>query len=138
MVVDDCRSIRMAVKRALTTAGYDVVCASNGHEAIDLLTNEFKLMILDINMPGLDGYEVCEQLKLSAINLEKLPIIFLTADDSHALELLGRQFGAYLQKPVSPKVLVNAVKGHLASTAATTNQNESQSKTQSVTSTAKL
>ena len=115
LVVDDCRTIRSVVKRTLVTAGYDVVCACNGHEAIDLLANEFQLMILDINMPGLDGYEVCEQLKFSNIDLQKLPIIFLTSDDSHALRLLGQQFGAYLQKPVSSVALLSAVEEQLSS-----------------------
>ena len=123
LVVDDSRTIRNAVKRTLVTAGYDVICASNGHEAIDLLNDEFDLMILDINMPGLDGFEVCEQLKSSDVNMQNLPIIFLTSDDSHALELLGRQFGAYLQKPVSSEVLVSAVKEQLASDSVTTNSN---------------
>ena len=121
--VDDSRTIRNAVKRTLVTAGYDVICASNGHEAIDLLNDEFDLMILDINMPGLDGFEVCEQLKSSDVNMQNLPIIFLTSDDSHALELLGRQFGAYLQKPVSSEVLVSAVKERLASDSVATNSN---------------
>ena len=123
LVVDDSRTIRNAVKRTLLTAGYDVICASNGHEAIDLLNDEFDLMILDINMPGLDGFEVCEQLKSSDVNMQNLPIIFLTSDDSHALELLGRQFGAYLQKPVSSEVLVSAVKEQLASDSVATNSN---------------
>ena len=123
LVVDDSRTIRNAVKRTLVTAGYDVICASNGHKAIDLLNDEFDLMILDINMPGLDGFEVCEQLKSSDVNMQNLPIIFLTSDDSHALELLGRQFGAYLQKPVSPEVLVSAVKEQLASDSVATNSN---------------
>ena len=121
LVVDDSRTIRNAVKRTLVTTGYDVVCASNGHEAIDLLTDDFDLMILDINMPGLDGFEVCEQLKSSDVNVQNLPIIFLTSDDSRALELLGQQFGAYLQKPVSAEVLVSAVKEQLASDSVATN-----------------
>lgn len=115
LVVDDSQTIRNAVRRALANAGYEVVCASNGHEAIDVLTDDFDLMVLDINMPGLDGYEVCEQLKSTDINLQNLPIIFLTSTDSHALELLGQHYGAYLQKPVSPKVLLKAVEAQLSS-----------------------
>lgn len=123
LVVDDSRTIRNAVRRSLANAGYEVVCASNGHEAIDLLTNDFALMILDINMPGLDGYEVCEQLKSADVDLNSLPIIFLTSNDSHALELLGRQYGAYLQKPVSPEVLLSAVKEQLSSGPTPANSN---------------
>lgn len=121
LLVDDNQTIRKAVKRVLASAGYDVVCASNGHEAIDLLNDQFDLMVLDIIMPGLDGYGVCEQLKSSDMDLESLPIIFLTSDTSHALEMLGQQFGAYLKKPVDSNVLLNAVKEQLSAKASSTN-----------------
>ena len=113
LVVDDSDTIRKADKRALLNAGFDVVCACNGHEAIDLLSDEFDLMVLDINMPGLDGFEVCEQLKTTDIDFQHLPIIFLTASVSRALELLGEQYGAYLQKPVAPDTLLRAVNKQL-------------------------
>ena len=113
LVVDDSDTIRKDVKRALLNAGFDVVCACNGHEAIDLLSDEFDLMVLDINMPGLDGFEVCEQLKTTDIDFQHLPIIFLTASVSRALELLGEQYGAYLQKPVAPDTLLRAVNKQL-------------------------
>jgi len=113
LVVDDSEIIRKAVKRSLVSAGFDVVCACNGHEAIDLLSDDFDLMVLDIHMPGLDGFEVCEQLKASDIDFQHLPIIFLTSSVSRALELLGEQYGAYLQKPVAPDVLLRAVNKQL-------------------------
>ena len=50
LVVDDSDTIRKAVKRALLNAGFDVVCACNGHEAIDLLSDEFDLMVLDLSL----------------------------------------------------------------------------------------
>ena len=121
LVVDDSSIIRKTVKRALVSAGFDVVCASNGHEAIDLLSDEFDLMVLDINMPGLDGYEVCEQLKTSDIDFQNLPIIFLTSTVSRALELLGEQYGAYLQKPVAPDTLLRAVNKQLLAEKANAN-----------------
>jgi len=117
LVVDDSRAIQNAVKRVLTEAGYDVVCASNGHEAIDFLFDGFDLMVLDINMPGMDGYEVCEQLKSSDVDVQKLPIVFLTSSQSHALQLLGREFGAYLRKPVASETLLNAIEEQLAAKA---------------------
>jgi CheY-like chemotaxis protein len=123
LVVDDSQAVRKAVRRSLVNAGYDVTCASNGYEAIDLLTADFSLMILDIKMPGLDGYEVCEQLKSAGVNFQNLPIIFLTCSGSHALELLGKQYGAYLQKPVAPEVLVAAVKDQLSFNPAHSNEN---------------
>ena len=123
LVVDDNRTIRKAVKRTLVGAGFEVTCASNGFEAIDMLSDEYGLMILDIKMPGLDGYEVCEKLRSSEIDLQNLPVVFLTSDNSRALELLGKQFGAYLQKPVSPEKLVSAVHEQLSSNLETAHAN---------------
>lgn len=114
LVVDDSQTVRNAVKRILTNAGYQVTCACDGHEAIDRLDSNPDLMVLDINMPGLDGYGVCEQLESKDINPQKLPIVFLTSNESHALELLGKQYGAYLQKPVEPEKLLSVVDEQLS------------------------
>lgn len=113
LVVDDSRTVRNAVKRALTNAGYEVVCACDGNEAIERLDTKPDLMVLDINMPGLDGYGVCEQLESAGIGRQQLPIVFLTSNGTHAMELLGKQYGAYLQKPVRPNALLSAIKEQL-------------------------
>ena len=63
MVVDDSPVVRLAIKQILMSAGFDVVCASDGHEAIDGLATNPDLMVLDINMPGLDGYGVCRRIR---------------------------------------------------------------------------
>jgi CheY-like chemotaxis protein len=114
LVVDDSRAIRMAVQRILVAAGYEVVCAVDGNEAIERLSHEPDLMVLDINMPGMDGYGVCEQLESIGIDPSLMPVVFLTSNESHAMELLGQQFGAYLQKPVRSKELLSVVTQQLA------------------------
>ena len=62
LVVDDCQTIRLAVKRILTTAGYQVIVACNGEEALGLIEQSPDLIVLDVNMPRLDGFGFCERL----------------------------------------------------------------------------
>jgi len=97
----------------LTKAGYDVITAEDGVQAIDLLDQCPSLMVLDVNMPRLDGYGVVEKLKQLGGDFDRLPIIFLTTLESKAMELLGREFGAYLHKPVNENELLSAVKSQL-------------------------
>ena len=113
LVVDDSQSVRVQVKRILTSAGYEVITAANGNEAIELLHHEPSLMVLDVNMPGLDGFSVCEKLKNMGSEYRELPIVFLTCMNTKALELLGQEFGAYLQKPVCEVDLLDAVRTQL-------------------------
>jgi CheY-like chemotaxis protein len=115
LVVDDSRTLRLKLQRTLTAAGYSVTLASSGREAIDRIDQERpQVVILDIQMPEMDGYEVCEELKRMGPPFERLPIIFLTIVESHALSLLGTTMGAYLQKPVTPATLLSAVARCLA------------------------
>lgn len=113
LVVDDSQSTRLAISRILKTAGYEVITAINGIEAIDMLAEEPSLMVLDVNMPGLDGYGVCEQLRQFGSKYDNLPIVFLTSLESRALELLGREYGAYLQKPVEDGKLLDVIQHQL-------------------------
>jgi DNA-binding response OmpR family regulator len=69
-----------------------------------------QLLVLDIQMPDLDGYAVCEELKRWGEPWSVLPIVFLTSLQSHALSLLGNEMGAYLRKPVCPTELLHAVR----------------------------
>lgn len=117
LVVDDSQSIRVTVKRILSHAGYDVITAADGIQAIEQLQEEPQLMVLDVNMPGLDGYGVCEKLRELGSKYDRLPIVFLTGVESKALELLGREFGAYLHKPVNEQELLTVIEQQLALTA---------------------
>ena len=114
MVVDDSHAMRISVKRILMSGGFDVVCASDGHEAIAELETNPDLMVLDINMPGLDGYGVCEELEAANLTRDKLPVVFITSNDSRAMELLGERYGAYLRKPVKPDELLRVVNEQLS------------------------
>jgi CheY-like chemotaxis protein len=110
LVADDSATIRTMVRRTLESAGLDVVCVSDGIEAVERLREQPpNLAILDINMPGLDGYAVCDQLRSMGPSWARVPIIFLTSDRSNALQLLGQKFGAYLPKPIHPDQLIATV-----------------------------
>ena len=110
LVVDDSRTIRSIVERGLRDAGYQVITAADGLEAIELAQSERPdLAVLDICMPFMDGYGFCDELKSFGEPLCSLPIIFLTSIESHALELLGNSLGAYLHKPVKVDELLQVV-----------------------------
>ena len=99
LVVDDERAVRESLRRALELEGYDVELASDGREAVDRLDEvEPDAVILDVLMPGLDGLEVCRQLR-SAGN--RLPILMLTARDAVQNRVQGLDAGAddYVTKP---------------------------------------
>ena len=111
LIADDEPDILEIIQYNLQTEGYDVVTAKNGNEAIDL-AKKFQpdLIILDIMMPGKNGIEVCNILRLQPAFNDTL-IIFLTALSDEGTEIKGLETGAddYLTKPVSPKVLVSKV-----------------------------
>ncbi len=110
LVADDSRTIRTQVSRILLEAGYEVREAADGAEAVARLSAECPAVaILDIKMPGIDGYGVCQQLQEMGAPWDRLPIIFLTSESSHALEMLGQELGAYLRKPVSSELVLSTV-----------------------------
>ena len=114
LVVDDSKTVRVSVKRLLVEAGYEVITAADGLEAIQKFEDSPSLLILDINMPGLDGYGVCEKLQEVAGDTGKVPVVFLTSIRSKALEFLGDEYGAYLLKPVDDRQLISVVEEQLA------------------------
>ena len=110
LVADDSRTIRLQVRQILTSAGYDVIEASSGREALDRIDEQHpSLAVVDINMPDVDGYEVCQTLQERGAPWKEIPIVLLTSLNSNALELLGDELGAYLRKPVQPDELLDAV-----------------------------
>lgn len=96
---------------------YDILVATNGHDGIRMAqkTPCPDLILLDIMMPGIDGYEVCERLKASVIT-SKIPVIFVTAMGETEDEAKGFQVGGvdYITKPISPAVVRARVETHLA------------------------
>ena len=109
LVVDDEDRMRKLEKDFLTRKQYKVIEAENGEEAIDLFVehNDFDLIILDVMMPKMDGWEVCREIR----KVSKVPIIMLTAKGEESDELLGFELGVdeYISKPFSPRILVARV-----------------------------
>ena len=109
LVVDDESRMRMLVRDFLVKKGYNVVQAADGEEAIDIFftRNDISLIILDVMMPKMDGWETCREIR----KFSKVPIIMLTAKSEEADELLGFELGVdeYISKPFSPKILVARV-----------------------------
>ena len=111
LIADDEPDILEIIQYNLQSEGYTVFTARNGNEAIDLAKkNQPDLIILDIMMPGKNGIEVCNILRLQPAFNDTL-IIFLTALSDEGTEIKGLETGAddFLTKPISPKVLVSKV-----------------------------
>ncbi|MFN0158860.1 MAG: response regulator [Bacteroidota bacterium] len=114
LVVDDERDIVDLITYNLSKEGYDVLSAFNGKEALDKAGGSTGLVILDLMMPVLDGFETCKRLKSNPATAS-IPIIFLTARSSEVDEILGLELGAddYIQKPISQRKLLARVKAVL-------------------------
>lgn len=113
LVVDDEKRMRILVKDFLIKADFDVLEASNGGEALDIFyeNKDIALILLDVMMPVLNGWDVCREIRESS----KIPIIMLTACGEERDELLGFQLGVdeYISKPFSPKILVARIEAIL-------------------------
>ena len=116
LVVDDESRMRKLVKDFLTKKNFQVLEAGNGEEAMDIFYEEkdIALIILDVMMPKMDGWEVCREIRKNS----KVPIIMLTARSDERDELLGFDLGVdeYISKPFSPKILVARVEAILIRT----------------------
>ena len=116
LIVDDESRMRKLLSDFLTKTGYSVLEAENGKQAMEIFYREkdISLMILDVMMPEMDGWEVCREIRKSS----DLPIIMLTARAEEKDELLGFKLGVdeYISKPFSPKILVARVEAILRRT----------------------
>ncbi|MBQ2183106.1 MAG: response regulator transcription factor [Lachnospiraceae bacterium] len=116
LVVDDEARMRKIINDYLTNSDYNVVEAGDGEEALDVFYNNknIDLIILDIMMPKLDGWEVCKEIR----KISQVPIIMLTARTDESDELQGFNLGVdeYISKPFSPKILVARVEAVLRRT----------------------
>jgi putative two-component system response regulator len=116
LVVDDER-FYIDVLVQLLSNDYEVLVAKNGPQAIKRAgsKNSPDLILMDILMPDMDGYEVCQHLKHNSLT-RKIPIIFLTAKSEEQDELKGFELGAvdYITKPISPPLLKSRVKTHIS------------------------
>lgn len=112
LIADDEASIRDLVRLYLEKEGYKVVSAANGAEAVaSVRDNAPDLLILDLMMPEVDGWEVCRRVRLES----DLPIIMLTARDQDIDKIVGLEMGAddYVTKPFNPRELVARVRALL-------------------------
>ena len=115
LVVDDEISIRQILEMRLSIRGYEVFLAANGEDALDLFKKEQPdLVILDIMLPKIDGYEVCSEIRKES----KVPIIMLTALGDINDRVTGLELGAddYVMKPFSPKELEARIRSVLRRT----------------------
>ncbi len=114
LIVDDERDILELLKYNLTRNGYSVFTAENGKVALEKLSLNLNLIILDVMMPIMDGFEVCSKIK-SFEKYKNTPIIFLTAKTSEADEIKGLSLGAndFIQKPIAINKIIARVKANL-------------------------
>lgn len=112
LVVDDEPMARTLLRLMLVRAGFDVVEAEDGFDALDKLKDgRPDVMILDVMMPGIDGFSVCETVR-AAPSTAELPIIMLSAKTDMESVNKGLRLGAdkYLTKPISPEELTRQVR----------------------------
>lgn len=116
LVADDESRMRKLVKDFLLKSNFEVLEAEDGSQALDLFyaTKDIALIILDVMMPRMDGFEVCREIRQTS----QVPIIMLTAKGDERDELQGFQLGVdeYITKPFSPKILVARVEAVLRRT----------------------
>lgn len=109
LVVDDEPRIRSLIELYLIKEGYQVTTFADGHSVLHAFRRlKPDLIVLDVNMPGMDGLEVCRELR----KISELPIIFVTARDEEIDRILGLEIGGddYLAKPFSPRELVARIR----------------------------
>ena len=116
LVVDDESRMRKLVRDFLVKKDFEVLEAGDGAEAIEIFfdTKDIALIILDVMMPKMDGWQVCREIR----KYSKVPIIMLTAKSDERDELMGFEMGVdeYISKPFSPKILVARVEAILRRT----------------------
>ncbi|MBP7997741.1 MAG: response regulator transcription factor [Chloroflexi bacterium] len=117
LVVDDEAPIRELARMYLEQDGYRVIMAVNGQQALDQVRQQTPdLVVLDLMLPGIDGWEVCRRLRAQG----HLPILMLTARDDDIDKIVGLEMGAddYLTKPFNPREMVARVRAILRRAAA--------------------
>jgi twitching motility two-component system response regulator PilG len=112
--VDDSPTIRKLVSLTLEKHGYRVIAAASGLEALGKLNDGLpSLILLDITMPGMDGYQLCKIINGNQ-ETESIPVVMLTGKDGFFDKVKGRMVGStdYITKPFDPEALLRAVERH--------------------------
>lgn len=129
LLVDDEPDIIEFLGYNLNREGFEVITAEDGIEALQKISEKPDLIILDIMMPNMDGFEVCKKIRTKE-SYNNIPIIFLTAKSSEVDEVAGLEMGAtdYIRKPISPKKLIARVNSNLRKLNTSTQKNDESSK----------
>lgn len=112
LVVDDSLTEREIIKKALEAEGYSVTSVADGEAALKMLDSEkFDLILLDVVMPGKNGYQICREIKKSDFTKD-IPVILVTSKGQESDKFWGKKQGAddYIVKPFQIDDLINAVK----------------------------
>jgi phosphate regulon transcriptional regulator PhoB len=115
LIVEDDTDIQRLLAYNLRTAGYEVLSCEEGYEALTVAKQRLpELILLDLMIPGLDGFEVCKELKRS-VETKNIPVIMLTARGEEVDRIVGLELGAddYVVKPFSPRELMLRVRAIL-------------------------
>lgn len=116
LIVDDSPQNLQVLGKILQVSGYEIEFATNGEAALEWLgSRQFDLVLLDINMPGINGFEVCAKIRLNP-SLNNVPVIFLSSETDRESILMGFEYGAqdYITKPFDSRELLVRVRTHLA------------------------
>ena len=111
LIVDDDELVLMALNELLRPEGYEIHAVSGGAEALEKLDQDgYDLLMLDVIMPEMDGFELCKKIRTKD-NYRETPIIFLTAKSREEDRAMGLEAGAnlFLSKPISPDKLIEMV-----------------------------
>jgi DNA-binding response OmpR family regulator len=122
LIIEDEQSILMALTDDLGLEGYEIASARDGLEGLEMAKDErYDLIVLDIMLPKMDGFEVCKQLRQAGVGT---PILMLTAKSQEIDKVLGLELGAddYVTKPFSPRELLARVKAILRRVKSTQDQ----------------
>ena len=108
LIIEDDLAIRSGLEYFLKEEGFNVITKENGISGIECINNDIELVLLDINLPDIDGYEVFKKIK----KIKDIPIIFLTANDLEVSIVRGLDMGAddYITKPFKARELVSRMK----------------------------
>ncbi len=112
LVVDDSLTERELIKKALESESYNITTADNGEMALDLLKdNDYDLVILDVVMPGKNGFQVCREIKKNEFTSD-IPVILVTSKGQASDKFWGKKQGAdeYIVKPFEVDDLISTVK----------------------------
>jgi twitching motility two-component system response regulator PilG len=116
LVVDDSPTVRKLIAGKLEKSGHNVFCSSDGVEALEMLAGmKPDLILLDINMPRMDGYQTCKSIRSKDVTKD-IPVVMISGKDGFFDKVRGRMAGTtgYITKPFGPETLMKTVETYLA------------------------